>query len=162
MIRSTPRALWRWWWMTCVACCWPMLPIAARAADVDQPRADEAVGKEMLLAPHAEREEYTAEYSAIAKTGCCTCPNNYCRKPLPFAPCLAGCCPNCYCPKPLPYSPPASPVCCNNYYPKPLICPPKLCEPWYTCGMLVRSCSRPVWLSGGQSSPPAPLEEAAH
>jgi hypothetical protein len=34
---------------------------------------------------------------------CCTCPDDYCAKPLPVAPCPPACsCLDNYCPKPLP------------------------------------------------------------
>jgi hypothetical protein len=73
---------------------------------------------------------------------CCTCPNDYCPKPLPCVPCapLGKC--DCYCPKPLPCPPCPLRYCGpNDYCPKPccLYLPP--CWPaWYSCGSL--ECER--------------------
>ena len=67
---------------------------------------------------------------------CCTCPDDYCPKPLPCVPCvLLGKC-DCYCRKPMPCPPCPLGYCGpNDYCPKPYsICLP-LCSPaWYTCG----------------------------
>ena len=65
------------------------------------------------------------------------CPDDYCRKPLPCAPCpQTGCCPDDYCRKPLPCVP-CPQACCgpDDYCRKPL---PSLCRPplpvKYSCG----------------------------
>ena len=68
---------------------------------------------------------------------CCTCPDNYCPKPLPCVPCapLGQC--DCYCPKPMPCTSPLRYCGPNDYCPKPccLYLPP--CWPaWYSCGAL--------------------------
>ena len=66
---------------------------------------------------------------------CCTCPDDYCPKPLPCVPCAPrGCCDD-YCAKPLPCVPCALRGCCDDYCPKPccIYLPP--CWPaWYSCG----------------------------
>jgi hypothetical protein len=89
---------------------------------------------------------------------CCTCPDDYCPKPLPCVPCAAcGCCPDDYCPKPLPCVF-CMPGCCwpDDYCPKPFVfCLPPCYPSWYTCG-LARCCPNPQC----EPSATAPKNEA--
>jgi hypothetical protein len=61
---------------------------------------------------------------------CCTCPDDYCPKPLPMTPCPQRCwCDGHYCPKPLPVVCFKTPDCIDDYCKKPFpkifkCCPP--------------------------------------
>lgn len=102
--------------------------------------------------------------------GCClTCPDDYCRKPLPKCPSpVCSCQPDDYCRKPLPKCPP--PVCScqpDDYCRKPLPkCPDCCAPPWYVCGPThapsapASPSTLPVPKSPPSATTPAPLKSA--
>jgi len=66
------------------------------------------------------------------------CPDDYCLKPLPHAPCpVCNRGPDDYCSKPLAISHPLKYASVDDYCPKkcPILLPPCY-PPWYTCGAL--------------------------
>jgi len=66
---------------------------------------------------------------------CPCCPDDYCRKELPAAPCRAPGGADDYCPKALPHVAPLKYHGVDDYCPKG--CPIRLAPcppPWYTCG----------------------------
>jgi hypothetical protein len=89
----------------------------------------------LALAGGVFASDMTSDCTRCDARRCCTCPDDYCPKPLPCVPCAPRGCSNDYCPKPLPCVPCAPRGCCNDYCPKPccIYLPP--CWPaWYSCG----------------------------
>jgi len=65
---------------------------------------------------------------------CPTCPDDYCRKPLPAIAQLKYCGPDDYCKKPLPNIFRFTWCGPDDYCKKPLPTMPHCYPPWYTCG----------------------------
>jgi len=64
-----------------------------------------------------------------------TCPDDYCRKPLPCVAPVKNFGPDDYCRKPLPCVVPVKDFGPDDYCRKPLPpWPPSCFPPWYTCG----------------------------
>ena len=73
----------------------------------------------LALAGGVFASDMTGDGTRCDARRCCTCPDDYCPKPLPCVPCAPrGCCDD-YCAKPLPCVPCALRGCCDDYCPKP-------------------------------------------
>lgn len=70
----------------------------------------------------------------LRQAGCCTCPDDYCKKPCPSAPPHVCKGVDDYCKKRLP-PPPCRPPCGDDLYSKkPMPCATERCPPpWYRC-----------------------------
>jgi hypothetical protein len=108
-------------------------------ASAEQPASMPIVNPAAVPASSASGELIpppTSTYAPCEPRSCCTCCDNYCRKPQPCVPCAPlGCCDD-YCAKPYP-CPPCR-ICCfgpNDYCSKPYCLHLPCCWPaWYSCG----------------------------